>query len=541
MHFRTFLLFLMVAVSSTFTPLESALGQTNSYKQTNLVSDTAGTAANVDAKLINPWGIAYLPGQPFWIADNKSGYSTTYNQLGANAGDFLVPAPSGDANSATPTGIVANVSGTGFLVNGKPAQFIYDSEDGTISAWNGTDSVTIVVDRSKAGAVYTGLALLNLGQAGSFLLAADFHSRKIDVFDASFNEAHLNGDLIDPQIPGTFAPFGIHVLQVNGGPEIFVTYAMQDQSGHKAVQQAGAGYVSLFDQNGGFVRRFASQGNLNAPWGVVISPAGFASFGGKVLVGEFGDGSIGAYDLATGNFIDQVKDANSATISNAFLWDMVFGGGGSSGDPNTLYITAGLANGQHGLFAAITPTTAATSGAAADFSLSVTPSTATVTSGQSSTFMVTVGGMSGFNSAVALACSGEPASATCAFSPTSVTPASGGTATSTLTLSTKVYTPPHGYNRIAFLPPGTITPIRLLFVGLVVIAVLRRGQAGRVQARTVPFAAASILLAALCLLSLDGCGGSYSAMGTPPGTSTMMVTGTSGGISHSANVTLTVH
>src|ERR1700730_14789009 len=136
-------------ISLQILSLQGTFAQTNSYKQTNLVSDTAGTAPNVDPKLINPWGIAYFPGQPFWIADNNSGYSTVYNQSGVNAGSFPIPAPPGDVNPSTPTGIVANLAGTGFSVNGKPGLFILDSEDGTITAWNGADPVGLQGENSQ--------------------------------------------------------------------------------------------------------------------------------------------------------------------------------------------------------------------------------------------------------------------------------------------------------------------------------------------------------------------------------------------------------
>jgi uncharacterized protein (TIGR03118 family) len=303
MHYKSCFWSLAATLLFTFVSSDSASAQTNSFKQTNLVSDTQGLAANMDPKLINPWGIAFIPGQAFWIADNNSGFSTLYNPQGVNAGNFAIPAPLGDANPATPTGIVANVAGTGFNVNGKSSVFIFDSEDGTISAWNGSDPVTTVVDNSRAGAVYKGLALVNLGQAGSFLLAANFNSGNVDVFDSSFHPAHLTGNLVDPQLPAGFAPFGIHVLN----QEIFITYALQDRAKHDPIHQAGAGVVDIFDLNGGFGQRLVSQGNLNAPWGVVIPPNGFGPFGGKVLVGEFGNGVIDVYDLATGNFIDEMK------------------------------------------------------------------------------------------------------------------------------------------------------------------------------------------------------------------------------------------
>jgi hypothetical protein len=148
MHYKSCLTLILAALLAVFLPIQNALGQTNSYKQTNLVSDTSGSALNVDPLLINPWGVAYFPNQPFWVSDNNSGYSTLYNQTGMPSGMFLVPAPTGSGHSSTPTGIVANLAQTGFNVNGKTSLFIFDTEDGTISGWNGTDPVTLKVDNS---------------------------------------------------------------------------------------------------------------------------------------------------------------------------------------------------------------------------------------------------------------------------------------------------------------------------------------------------------------------------------------------------------
>src|SRR3974377_2022324 len=136
----------LIFALSASTP--GALAQSNSYKQTNLSSDTAGLAPNVDPNLVNPWGIAYFPNNPFWISDNSSGFTTLYHASGMNAGSFAVPHSAANTGLSTPTGIVANTTGAGFAVNGKPGLFIFDSEDGAISAWNGSDPVTIEGDNS---------------------------------------------------------------------------------------------------------------------------------------------------------------------------------------------------------------------------------------------------------------------------------------------------------------------------------------------------------------------------------------------------------
>lgn len=535
----------LILALSAVTP--GALAQSSSYKQTNLTSDTAGPAPNVDPNLVNPWGIAYFPNNAFWISDNNSGFTTLYNASGVNAGSFAVPHSVANTGLSTPSGIVANISGAGFAVNGKPGLFIFDSEDGAITAWDGSDPVTIAVDNSQTGAVYKGLALITNG-GGSFLLAANFNSGAVEVYDHLFDAAHLAGTFTDPNLPSGFAPFGIHVIN----NQVLVTYAMQDQAKHDPVHQAGAGYVDLFDLNGNFVQRLISQGNLNAPWGAVIPPSGFGAFGGKLLVGNFGDGTINAFDPAAGTFIDQMKDSTGAPITNASLWDMVFGGGGTSGDPNTLYITAGLSNEQHGLFAAITANS--TPPPTADFSISTSTSTATVTAGGSASITLSIGGLNGFNSAVTFSCSGEPANTSCTFNPNTVTPTSGGTVTTSLTIGTT--TPGTPYHPMVALPRSGQGPWLYLAMGLLLIAILALSKFAfsgaenlHLGCRARAFSlvgAAGLIVVAASLLSLSGCGGGSSNNnaanpGTPTGTTTLMVTATSGSISHSTNITLTVH
>jgi uncharacterized protein (TIGR03118 family) len=203
-----------LACASALPPL-SAHAQTNSYKQTNLVSDTAGMAANTDAKLVNPWGIAFVPGNPFWISDNNSGFTTLYDQNGALNGSFTVAPPNGSSNPATPTGIVAPPSGVTFNVNGQPGIFIFDTEEGTISAWTGGASTFLMVDNSPipsaaAGAVYKGLALIK-NTTGSFLLATNFRSGKVEVYDTGFKQTQILGagafnDPAPPAVPAGSVP-----------------------------------------------------------------------------------------------------------------------------------------------------------------------------------------------------------------------------------------------------------------------------------------------------------------------------------------------
>jgi uncharacterized protein (TIGR03118 family) len=240
--------------------------------------------------------------------------------------------------------------------------FIFDTEDGIIANWTGaSNTAEVAFDNSASGAVYKGLALLN----GTSLLAANFNSGKIDVYDRNFNPTSLSGSFTDPKLPAGFAPHGIHVI----GNQIYVAYAMQDAAKHDAQPGAGLGQVDIFDMNGNFVSTFvAAGGQLNAPWGVVETPATFGAFPNAILVGNFGDGTINAFDT-TGKFLGQLTDSSNKVLVNPGLWDMVFGGGGPSGDPGTLYLTAGGGNQPNfpaggsttAVFASLVPAAAVTS------------------------------------------------------------------------------------------------------------------------------------------------------------------------------------
>jgi hypothetical protein len=276
----------------------------------------------------------------------------------------------------------------------------------------------------------------------------------------------------------------------------------------------------------------------------VIPPDSFGSFGasGNLLVGNFGDGKINAYNFASGAFVDQMKDQNGTPITNVSLWDMVFGGGGSSGDVNTMYITAGLANEGHGLFSAITAN--ASSAPTGDFNINASPSTLTISAGQTASFTATVGGLNGFNSAVTLTCSGQPVNSTCSFSPASVTPASGGMATSMMTISTSSNPYMHarliGGNQTGGRYAMILPILALVLLGALLAGSIRsRREAGN---KWIPGFAGSLalLIAMACLLAASGCGSSSLGNGTQRGVTTVMITGTSGSLTHSTSVTLTV-
>ena len=196
-----------------------AVAQTNSYQQTNLASDMAGAAAHTDPKLINPWGIAFVPGQPFWVADNNSGYSTVYDANGATQlAPVLIPAPRGGASPATPTGTAINQTG-GFILGGTPSQFLFVTEDGTISVWNGTGNAVLAVDHSTSGAVYKGMAILSPACCAAYLVVANFHSGLIEPYTQAFAPLAPPGSFTDPGLPAGYAPFNIQPI----GNQVFVT------------------------------------------------------------------------------------------------------------------------------------------------------------------------------------------------------------------------------------------------------------------------------------------------------------------------------
>jgi uncharacterized protein (TIGR03118 family) len=492
--------------------------QQTGYSQTNLAANTAGVANHTDPQLSNPWGISFVPGHPFWIANNNGGTSTLYDAQG-NKNQLVVGIPTAAVNpcpQGCPTGTVANTL-NGYFGNGA---FLFDTEDGLIASWTGQGNASVAVDNSAGGAVYKGLALLTNNE-GTFLLAANFNSGRIDVFDRNFNPTHLAGTLTDPALPAGYAPHGVHVID----NVILVTYAMQDAAKHDPTIGGGLGIVDAFDSEGNFTRPFASGGPLNAPWGVVKTPASFGTFSNSVLIGNFGDGTMNAYDTQ-GHFLAQVTDSAGHVVVNAGLWDMVFGQGGT-GDPNTLYFTAGGARQTSGLFAALVPAAAAPG---PDFSLSLSVPAITVAAGGTSTVAVNSAAVGGFNGQVTLSCT-QVGGIACVFNPTTISPGTNG-ASSTLTI-TAAATPPGG---------GYGGGLAMLLSGVGVFGTLlttRRGILTAAKGKSL------LLMAVLALLTVGmmftaACG-SYSNHQTATShQATVTVTGTSGGMSHSVPVVVTV-
>lgn len=346
----------LVAACVMNAPAGRAHGQQTQpsvYIQTDLVSDLSGVTTT-DPDLKNAWGLAFFPGSAFWVVDNGAGVSTLYDGTGKkNALSVIIPPPGGAAAGTTsaPTGIVWNPSQS-FNVPGTslPAIFIFDTEDGTISAWNpGADRnhAILAVDNSGAGAVYKGLAF-GTNIHGTFIYATNFNAGTVDVFDTNFKQATLDGQFADPNLPAGFAPFGIR--SIDG--DLFVTYALQNAQKHDDVAGVGNGFVDVFDTEGHLLRRFASQGTLNSPWGLTRTSLGFGQFSGDILVGNFGDGLINVFD-STGMFLAELPGSSGQPIQIDGLWSLSFGGGAAS-SPDTLYFTAGPNDEQDGLFGTIT-------------------------------------------------------------------------------------------------------------------------------------------------------------------------------------------
>ncbi len=329
----------------------TAAAESNAYVVHNLVSDMPGVADHVDANLVNGWGLTSLATSPWWVADNGANAATLYRADGS-AVALVVSVPN------APTGTVSN-AGTQFVVsNGSssgPAVFIFATEEGKILGWNPnvpppppSHQAQVAVNHSGMGAVYKGLAM-----AGNLLYATDFHNDRVDVFDGSWSPVTIPGAFVDPKMPSGFAPFGIQ----NIGGTIFVTYAKQDDAGHDDVAGQGLGFVDMFDTSGTFLGRVAQRGQLNSPWGLAMAPANFGRFGGDLLVGNFGDGQINAYELQPNGSFEyrgELRGTDESVLSIDGLWSLQFGKGAANNGPlDSLFFTAGPNGEADGLFGTI--------------------------------------------------------------------------------------------------------------------------------------------------------------------------------------------
>jgi len=524
----------------------SAAGQ--AYKVTNLVSDGSVPALTTDANFINPWAMSVSG--TWWTSAQGTGFNYAVANTGTISFKVIVPAASG-LTTATgfPAGSVTTGGAVGMLLsNGTKASFLFSTLDGTISGWNsklGTaNAVSLVaINNSAAGASYPGLALLNVQTAGvtsaSYLLAANFGAgNAIEVYDSTFAPAKLaGGTFTDPTLPAGYAPFSVHIL----GSQIFVAYALKTSTG-RATFGLGNGIVSIFDQTGKFVSRAVTGGNLNAPWGVAIAPANFGVFSGDLLIGNQGDGLINVYDPKSFEFLGQLMDSTGKSLSYANLWELLTGGTAvagttavSGGDTSTVYFTAGLAGETHGLLGAIANAT--TSGSTPTFGFSSSATASSVTAGGSAQAIVSVAPVNGFSGTVALSCSGLPAGASCVFSEQAL-PVSASAAVQAIV---GVQTTHASAGRLPMYLRGDSASGVAAALLLPSLLVLRRRKSLSVATRS-----ALLLLVLMGSLGagglLSGCSSSstMAATATPAGTSNVVITATSGSISQTTTVAITV-
>jgi uncharacterized protein (TIGR03118 family) len=397
---------LKLLLAAAALPLVPAVTHAQHYKQKNLISDITqpdnadGTKVLVDPNLKNPWGITRSATSPWWTANNGTGTSSLFNGTGGPINIFpdpagslsdnfvFVPVPPGSpaGTTSTPTGIVFNGSQTDFLLDkgtpaGKPAVFIFVTEDGTISGWNpnvnlrpgnpapSIDAVLEVDHSDKGsskGAVYKGATSAEVN-GRKFLYVANFRSGRIEVYDANFKLASFGKNAFDPDgdgdqafgdssfglphVPKGFAPFNIQ----NIGGSLFVTYAKQDAQRHDDVPGDGFGFVEIFTPAGQHIGHLQHGPWFNSPWGVVWTPRDFGKFSNSILVGNFGSGQIAAFNGFTHKFIGFVKNPDDSVLKIDGLWSLTFANDGAAGPANTLFFTAGINDEKDGLFGTLLP------------------------------------------------------------------------------------------------------------------------------------------------------------------------------------------
>ena len=368
----------VIAASAARADDKDRDNEANRYQVNKLVSDIKGEAPNFDPVSQNAWGVAFSPAaSPFWVSDNATGCSTLYNGDGtivplqvkiplpgnvipSSACQHVDPKKPPAQTPAAPTGMVWNATtnpNTAFFVPGTtmPASFIWATEDGTISAWTGNltpnpNSARLAVDNPNPtnGPVYKGL-VFGTNANGVFLFAANFRGGTVDVFDHNYKLVTTAGGFVDDKIPAGYAPFGIE--NIDG--DLFVSYALQNTARHDDVAGPGHGFVDVFDTDGHLLRRFASRGPLNSPWGMTRASFAFGRFSGLILVGNFGNGKINVFS-SQGDFIDELDLANGKPLVIDGLWKLTLGGGAKSSS-DTLYFTAGPNGETDGLFGTVTP------------------------------------------------------------------------------------------------------------------------------------------------------------------------------------------
>jgi uncharacterized protein (TIGR03118 family) len=349
------------ALAFALTLGTAAIADPGNYIVHNLVSNQSGVADHQDTNLQNAWGIVVGPTTPFWVSDNTSGVSTVYDGKG---NPILVPNPPGPPvplvvtiPGGANTGITFNPSASDFLIpcGAAPsaAAFLWATENGNIAGWNGTCGSTAVIlpTTQIPNGVYKGIAIAGNGDKDFRLFAADLFNGKIQVFDSKFMPTTAPGGFADPSLPPGFSPFNILALQGN----LYVAYAFHVAGDHDETPGQGLGIVDVFDADGFLIERVATGGKLNAPWGMAIAPADFGKFSGMLLVGNFGDGTINAFDTKHNNFAGQLRTGDGKVLVIDGLWGIAFGNNFRAQPANTLFFAAGPNGESDGLFGTILP------------------------------------------------------------------------------------------------------------------------------------------------------------------------------------------
>lgn len=552
---------------------QTATAQTaGTYAMTPLLADSSAalpgvTVPNINPNFIDPWGVA--GGNTLWINTNVTGLSYvsaingvlnsgfSNNTPGTTTSVPAVPPAVSGSGPGQPTGIVQNTVTGGFLLsNNAQASFIFCTLDGTISGWNGALKSSgnlglIAVNNNAQNAVYNGMALItntSANYAGSYLLVANFGAgADVEIYNTTFKRVTaLQGSFTDPSVPAGYAPYNV----VSIGSQVYVTYMLRttppfapNTGSYQEIFGTGNGFVSVFDLSGNFITRaIPTGGNLNAPWGVTVAPAGFGIYGGDLLVGNFADGLITAYNPTTYAYQGVVADVNGKPIAYPGLWAIFVSTATATATapaaaPNSIYFTAGIANETHGLFGYIQsgPTSAT---APQTYNLSTSTQSVSLGQGVSTSLNFSIAPSNGFSGMVSLSCSNLPVQATCSFSSPQVAVAANAPATGTLTIQTSSGTA--GYARMTLAGFGGNKMLGL-FAGVLMLlgTVITLRSRKRLGGITV-----IVLLGSLfaCVALVSGCSSSMAGTpSTPEGTSKVAITATSGNISQTATISVIVN
>jgi len=325
------------------------------YQRTDLTTNSSAVSpmAVVDPNLVNAWGLARGTGSPWWISDNGRGLTTLYNSAGQPQ-PLVVKIPTIDGNgTSAPTGAVFNAT-PGFAVSGSKALFLFSTEDGTIAAWNPALGTTASLVVKRPGqAVYKGIAIAQPPNSGPRLYATNFQSGRVEVFNSNFGPVNLADSAFTlPGLGAVYAPFGIQ----NVGGNLVVTFAHRKVGSLDEDHGPGLGYVGVFAPNGTLLSRLQHGAWFNAPWGIALAPGDFGAFTHRLLIGNFGDGTINAFNLFSGKREGTLLDGTGAPLTIDGLWALSFGGDSTNnGGATTLFFTAGPNDEQDGLYGQLTP------------------------------------------------------------------------------------------------------------------------------------------------------------------------------------------